>query len=250
MNEDLFQYLLRQGDNSLIIGQRLSELCGHGPILEEDIAITNFALDFIGQATALYGYAAQVEGKNRNEDALAFQRNERDFFNALLVEQPNRDFAHLIVRQFFFDVYQQSLFGLLAKSKDALLAGLAVKFLKEVNYHLRHSTDWLNRLGDGTALSHEKTQTAVDQLWKYTEDLFAATDADQVLVAAGIAPPQDEVRTNWIAVVKAAFEKATLTVPGSHFQITGSRAGRHTEHFGFLLAEMQYLPRIYPDAQW
>ena len=250
LEKALLQYVLRLGDNALIIGQRLSEECGHGPILEEDLAIANFSLDFIGQATALLGYAGTIEGNGRNEDQLAFQRNEREFVNALLTEQPNGNFAQLIVRQFLFDAYQFSHYRLLAKSKDEMIAALSVKFLKEIDYHLRHSSQWVLRLGDGTQESRDKVKSALDELWKFTKDLFAETEADQLLIENGIAPQQAEVYNSWLEVVSKTITEATLTLPTSGFMRHGSREGIHTEHMGYLLAEMQYLPRIYPDAAW
>ena len=246
----LFEYCLRLGDSSLVIGQRLSEWCGHGPILEEDIALTNVALDFVGQATAILQYAASVEGKGRTEDDLAFMRNEREFRNVLLAEQPNGDYANTIMRQFLFDAYQYYFYQDLLKSKDKTIAALAEKSLKEVTYHLRHSSQWILRMGDGTTESHERVQAALDELWMFTGDLFDMDETDTLLIKEGIAIDMKPLRVKWMAHVAEIFEKAKLKIPSETFMQSGSREGRHTEHLGFLLAEMQSLPRTFPDAKW
>lgn len=246
----LFEYCLRLGDSNLVIGQRISEWCGHGPILEEDIALTNVSLDFIGQATAMLQYAAQVEGKGRTEDDLAYLRNERDFRNVLLAEQPNGDYANTIVRQFLFDVYEYYYYQALQKSKDNTIAALAEKALKEITYHLRHSSQWVLRMGDGTAESHERIQNALNELWMFTGDLFDMDAVDELLIKEGIAVDLSPVKQKWNAHVAEVVEKATLKIPAEAFMQRGSRDGKHTEHLGFLLAEMQYLPRTYPNAKW
>jgi ring-1,2-phenylacetyl-CoA epoxidase subunit PaaC len=246
----LFQYCLRLADSSLILGQRLSEWCGHGPILEEDIALTNVALDLVGQATALFQYAAKVEGKGRTEDDLAYQRNERDFKNVFLVEQPNGDYAGTIARQFLFDAYQYYFYEELQKSKDETISALAEKSLKEISYHLRHSSQWVLRLGDGTSESHQRIQNAINDLWMFTGDLFDMDEMDAVLIKDGIAVELKPIKEKWNKHVAEIIEKATLKIPEQMFMQRGSREGKHTEHLGFLLAEMQYLPRTYPGAKW
>lgn len=246
----LFEYCLRLADSSLILGQRLGEWCGHGPILEEDIALTNVALDFVGHATALLQYAAKVEGKNRTEDDLAYHRSEREFKNVLLVEQPNGDYAKTIARQFLFDTFQYYYYQALQESKDETLAALAEKSLKEITYHLRHSSQWVLRLGDGTAESHERIQNAINDLWMFTGDLFEMDEVDAVLIKEGIASDMGPVKEKWNAHVGEIVKKATLQIPAQTFMQRGSREGKHTEHLGYLLAEMQYLPRTFPDAKW
>ena len=245
-----FEYLLRLGDSSLIIGHRLSEWCGHGPILEEDIALINIALDFVGNATSLLGYAAQVEGKGRTEDELAYLRNEREFRNLLLVEQPNGDYAFTITRQFLFDTYTFFLYEELKNSKDETIAALAVKSHKEITYHLRHTTQWMCRLGDGTDESHTRMQTALNELWMFTSDLFDMDTVDEVLIKEGIAVDLNKVKAAWEKHVTEVITEATLLIPVTNIKQKGSREGKHSEHLGFLLAEMQYIPRSYPGAKW
>lgn len=250
LKEATFEYLLRLGDSSLIIGHRLSEWCGHGPILEEDIALTNIALDFVGNATAILTYAAQVEGKERTEDDLAFMRNEREFRNLLLTEQPNGDFANTMARQFLFDTYMYFLYEELKNSKDGTLAALATKAHKEITYHLRHTTEWMYRLGDGTPESHERTQNALNNLWMYTPDLFDMDEVDSMLIKEGIVPDLALIKIKWEERVKEVITEATLQIPTTPFKQKGSREGKHSEHLGFLLAEMQYVHRAYPGVKW
>lgn len=250
VKEATVEYLLRLGDSSLIIGHRLSEWCGHGPILEEDIAMTNIALDFVGNATALLTYAAQAEGKGRTEDDLAFMRNEREFRNLLLTEQPNGDFANTIARQFLFDTYMYFLYEELKNSKDETLAALATKAHKEINYHLRHTTEWMYRLGDGTSESHERIQTGLNNLWMYTPDLFDMDEVDAILIKEGIVPDLGSIKTKWEQRVTEVIKQATLQIPTTPFKQKGSREGKHSEHLGFLLAEMQYVHRAYPGVKW
>jgi len=246
----LFEYTLRLGDTGLILGQRLGEWCGHGPILEEDIALTNISLDLIGQARTFLAYAGQVEGKGRTEDDLAYLRDEREFRNLLLSEQPNGDYGQTILRQFLISTFQYYLFDELRKSKDSTLAALAEKSLKEVTYHVRHSSEWMKRLGDGTSESHQRMQHAVDELWTYTGDMFAMDETDRVLISEGIAVNLDEVKSRWDRKGKEIFEESTLSVPENAFMITGSREGKHTEHLGHMLAEMQSLARAFPGVEW
>lgn len=250
LNKNIFEYTLRIGDTSLIIGQRLGEWCGHGPILEEDIALTNISLDLIGQARAFLTYAGQLEGKNRSEDDLAFLREAREFKNKLLTEQPNGDYAQTMIRQFFLSVYQYYFFTELMKSKDETLSALAEKSLKEVTYHMRHSSEWVVRFGDGTEESHVRTLEAIDALWKYTGDLFETNNVDTELLKSGIGVDMNIVKTEWQKKVQEVFERATLEVPQENFMIGGSMNGLHTEHLGHLLSEMQVLPRSFPGVEW
>ncbi|TAF34235.1 MAG: phenylacetate-CoA oxygenase subunit PaaI [Cytophagales bacterium] len=251
ISEHLFEYCLRLGDTSLILGHRLSEWCGHGPLLEEDIAMTNIALDHVGQATSLLHYAAQLEGKGRDEDTLAFFRDVAEFRNVLLVEQPNGDFACTMLRQFFVDAFNFHLYQLLKESKDATLSAIAIKSHKEISYHLRHSSEWVVRLGDGTVESKKRLENAVQELWMYTGELFEMTQTDQALIEANIAFSLDEVKPLWQKQVQETFERAKLKLPNfNDWMATGSRKGIHSEHLGYLLAEMQVIPRANPDAKW
>lgn len=246
----LFEYCLRLGDNNLILGHRLSEWCGHGPVLEQDIALINVALDLVGSATSLLEYAADVEGEGRSADELAYLRNEMQFRNAMLVEQPNGDFAYTIARQFFYDVYSYYLNEALKNSKDATLSAIAEKSIKEITYHLRHSSEWMIRLGDGTEESKRRMQVAVDELWIHTGDLFSMNETDTLLIKEGIAVDKSLIKVQWDKMVKEVMNRATLNIPADTFMLTGSLEGKHTEHLGYLLAEMQYLPRAYPGAKW
>lgn len=248
--ESLFKYCLRLGDNSLILGHRLGEYSSHGPFLEEDLALTNVALDHIGLAEALLKYAGEIEDKGRNEDKLAYRRPETEYYNVQLVEYPNQDFAFITVRQFFMDVYDYFLFEQLTNSADATLSGLASKTVKEVAYHLRRSSEWIIRLGDGTAESKERVQNAVDALWMYTGELFAADEVDKEMADLGIGADLEAVKANWDLRVNEIFSLATLSRPEDAYMATGGRKGYHTEHMGYILAEMQYLPNAYPDATW
>ena len=248
--DQLFEYLLRLGDSSLILGQRLSEWCGHGPELEEDIALINIALDLIGQARSLLTYAGEVEGRGRDEDRLAFLRDGTDYRNLLLVEQPNQDFAYTIARQFLFDAFHLEQQRALMGSRDETLAAIAGKSVKEVTYHLRHSSEWLVRLGDGTPLSHEKMQTALDDLWMYSGEMFEMDALEAALVESGVAPDRAALRPAWEARVAAVIEEATLQRPDDGWMQSGGLRGRHSEHLGHILAEMQHLQRAHPGAQW
>jgi ring-1,2-phenylacetyl-CoA epoxidase subunit PaaC len=250
MKENLFEYVLRLGDDSLILGHRVSEWCGHGPILEEDIALTNIALDLIGQATSLLEYAGKIEGKGRDGDALAFLRYDRDYKNLLLVEQPNGDFGQTIMRQFLFDAYRKPLFERLQQSKDKKLAAIAEKSLKETKYHLKHSSEWVIRLGDGTEESKERIQTALNDLWKYTHELFIQDPVEMALQAEGVIPSMEDVEQDWTSHVHAVLQEATLSIPENGWKREGGRRGMHSEHLGYLLAEMQYMQRAYPNMEW
>ena len=242
--------LLRLGDSALVLSHRLSELTGKGPALEEDLALANVALDLLGQAQFWLGYAGEIEGRGQDADALAFRRDAGAYRNFLLTELPNGDFAQVMVRQFLFDTWHYLTLDRLKDSVDPRVAGIAGKGLKEVSYHLERSGEWMLRLGDGTAESHRRAQTALDDLWAYTGELFEADATDAALVAAGFAPDPTSLRVPWEAHVGATLGEATLTVPPSGWMQRGGRRGVHTEHLGYLLAEMQFLQRAYPGAKW
>ena len=246
----LFEYCLRLGDSPLILGQRLAEWCGHGPILEEDIALTNISLDFIGQSRAFLTYAGEIEGKGRTEDDLAFLRNEREFRNLLMTEQPNGDFAQTLLRQFFISAFHYYFYSALKLSKDKTISALAEKSLKEVTYHLRHSSEWVIRLGDGTVESKERLESALSELWKYTGDFFDMDATDTLLIKEGIVPDLTTLHKNWLEKISETFSLATITIPENVFMMSGSRKGKHTEHLGHMLSEMQYLQRSFPGASW
>ena len=248
--EALFEFLLRKADDSLILGHRLSEWCGHGPILEEDIALTNIALDLIGQATELYKYAAEVEGKGRTEDDLAFLRLEKEYKNVLLVEQPNGDFGKTIVRQFFFDQFENLLFQSLTESKDEHLAAIASKTILEIRYHLKHSSEWMIRLGDGTEESHERVQDSVNDLARFIDELFFQDEVDEILIQEGIIPDVKKLRAEFDKNIDEVLSEATLHLPKENWQREGGRKGIHSEHLGYLLTELQYMQRAYPGMEW
>jgi ring-1,2-phenylacetyl-CoA epoxidase subunit PaaC len=246
----LFEYIKRIGDDSLILGHRLSEWCGHGPILEEDIAITNISLDLIGQATNFLSYAGQVEGLNRDEDMLAFLRYEHEYVNTLLVEQPNGDFGMTMMRQFLFDAFRKPFFELLQFSTDKQLAAIAEKSLKETKYHLKHSSEWVIRLGDGTEESHTRIQNALDTLWRYTRELFYMDEVDNQLLKQHIAIDLNLVQGEWDKTVKSVIEESTLKIPTNNWIQEGGRKGKHSEHLGYILTELQYMQRTYPAMEW
>ena len=248
--DPLFEFVLRLGDDRLVLGHRVSEWCGHGPILEEDIALTNIALDLVGQASALLGLAGEIEGKGRDADALAYFRDETMFRNAQLVELPRGDFGFTIVRQFLFDAYSVLLWDALQHAAFAPLAALAAKSLKEDKYHLRHSSEWVVKLGDGTVESRTRTQDALDRLWRFTGELFEADPFDAELRAHGIALDHDALHASWLAMVTDVAKRATLTIPAAGPMATGGRRGRHTEFLGHMLAEMQIIARSHPGAKW
>ncbi|MBK9763638.1 MAG: phenylacetate-CoA oxygenase subunit PaaC [Flavobacteriales bacterium] len=246
----LLTYLLRRGDDNLILGQRLGEWCGHGPQLEEDIALANRALDVIGQARNYLQYAGEVEGKQRTEDDLAFLRPEREFVNCKLVEQHNGDYAHTMVRSFLYDAWHLPLQKALTKSSDERIAAIAGKAVKEISYHLRASSDWVIRFGDGTAESKERAQNALNALWTYTGELFVQDEVDQALIKAGVAPDMAKIKAEFDRTMDRVLAEATLERPADAYMATGGRQGVHSEHMGLLLAEMQYLQRAYPGAEW
>jgi ring-1,2-phenylacetyl-CoA epoxidase subunit PaaC len=249
-NNNLYNYILGIADNSLILGQRLGELCGHGPSLETDIACTNISLDFFGQVRSYFQYAAQVAGDDRNEDTIAMMRTEREYVNVLLVEQPNTDFAYTIARQFLFDVFHYMFLTQLQNSNDETLAAIAKKSIKEVSYHLRFSSDWIKRLGDGTKESYERIQTAINDLWTYTDELFHQTDADKAMIAEGVGVDTLGLKESYYKQVAEVLEEATLQVPDLNYFQKGGKQGIHTEHLGYLLAELQYMQRTYPNMTW
>ena len=250
MSSAKFQYVLRLADNPLILGQRLSEWCGHGPVLEEDLALANIALDLIGQARLLLGYAGTLEGDGRDEDQLAFLRAERDYRNFTLVELPNGDFGVTVVRNLLFNAYQANLWEALGKSNDSELAAIAGKSIKETRYHLQHAADWTVRLGDGTDESHARAQSALDQLWPYTAEFFTQDPLDEAAAADGYGVTGAALETGWEAAVRPVLEEATLRVPDRTPFRSRGRLGVHSEHMGHLLAEMQYMQRAYPGLQW
>lgn len=246
----LVTYLLRLADDNLVLAQRLGSLLSWMPDVEEDVAVANLCLDHLGQARNLYTYAGQVEGLGRDEDALALQRDERDFLNAVLVEQPNGDFAHTMGRQLLVDAYQVPLYEMLARGADAELAGIADKAAKEARYHLRYSSTWVIRLGDGTDESHRRMQAALDDLWPFTADLFAVDEVEAELTASGVAADVEVVRARFDTTVAEVLAEATLSGPGDPYQRIGGRNGFHTEHLGHLLPEMQSLHRAHVGAAW
>lgn len=251
MRDEKFDYLLRLGDNALILSQRLSEWCGKGPALEEDMALTNVALDLIGQARLWLSYAGEVEDSGRTEDQLAFLRDAHDFHNVLLVEQENGSYADTLARQFYFDTWHYFMLAELSLSRDPRIAEIAAKSLKEVSYHLRRSGDLVVRLGDGNEKSKKLMQAALDDLWMYTDEMFKADMLDESMAAAGVAPKLADLRAPWLAHVREVFDEATLRLPPQDaWMQKGGKQGVHGECLGFLLAEMQFLQRAYPGAQW
>lgn len=273
MTTDKLFYTLQLADNALIIGHRISEWCGHGPILEQDIALTNIALDHLGQARSLYQYAASqfnmlsVEEKNKvfnspaildivksggdiDEDDLAYLRDGWDFRNALLLEQPNKDWAYTVARSFFFDTFNFYFNTEMRNSKDETLAAIAEKSLKEVTYHLRWSSEWMIRLGDGTEESHERMQTAVNERWMYTSEFMIANETDKHMLSEGVGVDLDKVRLGWNERVNSVLAEATLTRPNDGWMQEGGKEGRHTEHLGYILAELQFMQRAYPGMDW
>ncbi len=245
----LVRFVLRRADDSLILGHRLSEWCGHAPTPEEDMALANMGLDLLGQARSLYSYAAEVEDAGHDEDDLAYLRDTPQFQNLLLVEQPNGDFAVTIVRQFLYAAYVDPWWRAMIASEDSTLAAIAAKAEKETAYHLRHASEWLIRLGDGTSESHRRAQAAIDQLWPYIGEMFEPGD-EADLIASGIGADPAALRPGFNAMVAGVLDQATLLRPANAWAQRGGRQGRHSEHLGFLLAEMQHLQRSYPGAKW
>jgi ring-1,2-phenylacetyl-CoA epoxidase subunit PaaC len=246
----LFAYTLRLADNALILGHRMSEWVGHAPVLEEDLALGNLSLDLIGQARSFYTYAGEIEGKGRDEDALAYLRDAGAYRNILLVEQPNGDFAQTIIRHLLYSAFAQPYFEAMTRSRDATLAAIAAKAVKEMAYHVRHTAEWAIRLGDGTDESHRRAQYALDELWPFTGELFETDQVERALVEVGIAVDPVSVRARWSKTLDEVFDEATLTRPRDGFMQSGGRSGRHSEHLGFILTELQFLQRTYPGAKW
>lgn len=248
--EALYNYTLRLADDTLIIGHRVSEWCGKGPILEEDIALTNISLDLIGQATLLFEYLAEFNEDGKSSDDIAFIRHANEYKNVLLCEQPNGDFGQTIVRQFLYSSFAQIFYRELMKSKDAKLAAIAEKSLKEVKYHVKHSAEWIIRLGDGTEESHKRVQESIDYLWKYKNELFFTDEVDTLMIAEGIAPDIKEFENEYNTFINHILSEATLEIPTHGWEQKGGRTGVHTEHLGFILAELQYMQRAYPNMEW
>ncbi|MGE0440138.1 MAG: 1,2-phenylacetyl-CoA epoxidase subunit PaaC [Gemmatimonadales bacterium] len=246
----LFEYLLRLGDDRLILGHRNAEWCGHGPILEEDIALANVALDLTGEAQLFLDLAGKIEGEGRDADRLAYWRDETQFRNCQIVELPKGDFAFTIVRQFLFSAWSHHVLEAAARSRNQDLAGIAAKALKENAYHFRHSAEWVIRLGDGTAESRTRTEAALAELWPWTVEFFLEDEVDAAMQAEGNAPDAAAVKTAWDGVVGDVLKRATLSVPAGPMRMVGGRKGRHTEHLGHLLAEMQIVARSHPGASW
>lgn len=249
-DRQLTAYTLRLGDNALVLGQRMLELVAASPELEEELANANLALDYIGQARLYYSYAAEREGQGRSEDDLAFLRHEHEFRNLLLLEQPNGHFGDTIVRQVLFDAFYQLQLAALLNCSDARLAEIAARAAKEVRYHLRHASRWLVRLGDGTPDSHERVQQSLDQLWRYTGEMFVADELDEAVQTSFGGPDLEVIEREWHQAIAAIVKEATLELPSAHSMASGGKQGIHTEHFGYLIAEMQHLPRSFPGERW
>lgn len=246
----LFEYLLRLGDSDLILSHRLSQWVGHAPAIEEELALGNIALDLLGQAQLWLSLAAQTANDGRDADQLVYLRDAGEYRNILLVEQLNGDFAHTMTRQFFFDSFHQLLLGALTQTSNGSVAAIAAKSLKEVNYHLRRSRDWVITLGDGSDESHDRMTKAVDNLWSYTGELFQMDSIDEALIATGVAVDLAPLREPWLRDIATTFAAAALAIPQNDWAQRGGKRGVHTEHLGFLLAEMQFLQRAYPNATW
>jgi ring-1,2-phenylacetyl-CoA epoxidase subunit PaaC len=244
------EYLLRTADSALILGQRLSEWCGHAPVLEQDLALANIALDLIGQARLLLTHAGELEGKARDEDQLAFMRSEHEYRNVTLVELPNGDFGATVLRNFLFATFQTQLWQELQTSSDTQLAAIAAKSVKEARYHLRHSGEWVTRLGDGTEESHARMQSALDRLWPYTAELFSENHVDEEVARDGLGPAWSSLQSAWSEAVLPALEEATLALPAASPFRSRGKFGAHSEHLGHVLAEMQHLQRAYPASTW
>lgn len=245
-----FKYIIQQADNSLILGQRLSEWCGHGPVLEQDIALTNISLDLIGQARLFYQYAAELQGEGKTEDDLAYLRDAWDFHNVLLVEQPNGDFAQTVVRQFFYDTFSCYFYEALASSNDERLVSIAAKSHKEALYHMKWSGDWVIRLGDGTEESKERAQKAVNDLWSYKDEIIKPNTVDQNAADEGYGVDLNELKAKRDQKILEVLNEATLEIPEGTYAHKGGKEGTHTEHLGYILAELQFLQRAYPGNQW
>lgn len=250
VNEALVNYCLRLGDSSLILGQRMAEWCSRGPVLEEDIAMSNISLDLFGQARTMLTYAGELEGKNRTENDLAYKRLEREFYNNLISERPNGHFGDTMIRNLLHSAFYFHLYTALQNSSNETISAFAAKSLKEVTYHLRHSAEWVVRLGDGTTESHDKVQQSLNEIWEYTSDLFAMNEVDDILLKENIGVDLKSIKPLWDETINQVFNRATLARPEDRFMQKGSLDGMHSEDLGHLLTEMQYLPRAYPNAKW
>jgi ring-1,2-phenylacetyl-CoA epoxidase subunit PaaC len=246
----LFTFAVRQADSALVLAQRLCEWCGHGPVLEEDIALSNMGLDLIGQSRAYYTFATETEGKARTEDDLAFHRTEREFMNRCLVEQPNGDFGQTMMRGFLFSAFSVLQHRDLRASNDETISGIAQKAYKELQYHARHTGQWIVRLGDGTEESHARIQSALDELWSFTEELFDIDAVDEILISDKTIVDIRALKPEWDSMVRDVFTAAGLEIPPAGYRSRGGMEGIHTEYLGHMLSEMQFLPRAYPDARW
>ena len=244
------EYAVRLGDDALILGHRLSEWCRNAPFLEEDLALSNVALDFIGRARMFYAYAAELSGQDVTEDTFAYQRDCREFKNHLIHELPRGDFAFTMVRQYFVDVYSLAFMTSLLESNDSRLAAIAGKAIKESEYHLRRSEEWMMRLGDSTQESHRRLQSAVDELWRFTGELFDQDSHERKLVADGVAVDTRALEADWNQTITSTMSKISIEIPKDELQVTGGREGKHTEFLGFLLSELQFLQRAYPGLEW
>lgn len=250
MKDQLLQYTLRLGDNALILGQRLGEWCGHGPILEQDIALTNIALDQLGQARLLMQYAAEQKGEGYTEDKMAFFRDVTEYHNCLMVELKNGDWGRTIARQFLFDTYNYFFYTALLSSADERLKDIAQKAIKEITYHAQWSAEWLIRLGDGTEESHRRVQESLNDLWEWTGEMFMMDEVDEAMLEAGIGVDLNRIKEQWDQKVSQIIEMATLTKPEDGWMQSGGKQGEHSEYLGYVLAEMQHLPRMHPEAEW
>mgnify|MGYP006143471363 CR=1 FL=1 len=250
MKDKLYEYLLMLGDNSMILGHRLSELCGHGPSLETDIALTNISLDLFGQVRSYFQYAAEIKGGEATEDSIAFLRFDRDYRNVILVEQPNTDFAHVIARQFLYDAFHLPLLEQLMKSNDETIAAVAAKSIKESRYHLRFSSSWVKRLGDGTEESKVKMQAAINHFFPFVSELFRETEIEKEMKELGIGADLELIKEIFDEKVKIILSEATLEIPATPSRQTNGKTGIHTEQMGFILAELQYMQRAYPNSSW
>ena len=248
--EALYNFCLRLADNNIVLGQRLAEWCSRGPILEEDLAMTNISLDLFGEAESMYEYATTLVNNNSTADHLAFLRSEREYFNNLLVEQPNGDFAQTMMKQILFSAFAKHLYEALCNSNDETLKGLAAKALKETKYHLRHSSEWIIRFGNGTEESMRRTQFALNELWRFTDDMFVMNEVDEELISMGISFNLNDIQAKWKFTISEIFAEANLQMPEATNIIKGGSKGVHTEHLGHLLCEMQYLQRAHPGATW
>ncbi len=246
----LQQTVVQIADDHLILGHRLSQWCGHAPMLEEDLSMPNMALDLIGQSRSLYTYAAEIEGLGRTEDDFAYLRSDREYTNCLLVERGNKDFAYTMLRQLYFAAFMQPFWQGVLAGTDKTLQGIAGKAVKEITYHIRHAGEWVVRMGDGTEESARRLQAAIEDLHPYTEELFLVDDARAACIDAGVLPSGESLRQPWTDTINAVFTQALVEVPEITYPMVGGRVGKHSEEFGFLLAELQYMQRAYPNSQW